>query len=133
MVERAGRLEPGDDFWRFVFDPADGDPPVKLLPNAALEVLVRTARGTADPLWFVVFGEMTVFEDENYLFVRMAKRAGGRTPSDPVEAAPEAKPRPSVDPSRTVDSRSSSRTCRKMAVSLGRQKRPRKSASVASR
>ena len=92
VVDRVGRLEPVGDFWRFVFDPADGDPAVKLLPNATLEVLVRTARGTANPIRFVVFGEMTVFEDENYLFVRMAKRAGDRARSDrtPGDPAPSA-------------------------------------------
>jgi hypothetical protein len=65
VVNRAGWLVEHEPWWRFVFDPPDGEPPTRLLPNAGLEVMTRTAAG------------MTVFEDENYLLVRAVRRSAG--------------------------------------------------------
>ncbi len=75
VVDRSGRLAKQGLWWTFVFDPADGEPPTKLLPGAGLEVMVRTATGARSPVNFIVSGEMTVFGGENYLLVRLAKRS----------------------------------------------------------
>lgn len=88
VVDRAGRLRLSGSWWTFVFEPAEGDAPIKILPNAALEVLVRTAGGAASPPAFVVTGEVTVFEGENYLLVRLARRSTvGASTAAPPEAA----------------------------------------------
>ena len=77
VVNRAGWLTERGPWSRFVFDPSDGEPPIRLLPNAGLEVMTRTAAGSGAPVKFVVSGEMTVFEDENYLLVRVVRRSAG--------------------------------------------------------
>ena len=73
-VDRAGSLRSDGRWWVFVEAGPEAQPPIKLLPNANLEVMVRTTAGTDLPLNFVVSGELTVFEDENYLLVRLARR-----------------------------------------------------------
>ena len=75
LVSRSGRLVHEGRWWTFVFDPAEGEPPTTLLPNASLEVMVRTASGSASPVKFVVSGEITVFEGADYLLVRMVRRS----------------------------------------------------------
>ncbi len=75
IVERSGWLQRDGKWWVFVFDPADGDPPMKLLPNATLEIMVRTARGSAAPVKFIASGELAVFRGENFLLLRVAARA----------------------------------------------------------
>ena len=89
-VDRTGWLRLLGREWLFVFDPGEGDAPMRLLPNAALEVMVATARGADWPIRFVIIsGETTVFHGENYLLVRLAKRAAAhplpnkRTRTDP--------------------------------------------------
>ena len=81
MVSRSGWLRRDAHWWTFVFDPADGEPPTKLLPNAKLEVMVRTAGGSAGPVKFIMSGDVTVFMNENYLLVRDARRLLGAHPS----------------------------------------------------
>ncbi len=73
-VDRTGSLRRDGRWWVFVEAGPEAQPPIKLLPNANLEVLVRTTAGTDLPVGFVVSGEMAVFEDENYLLVRLARR-----------------------------------------------------------
>ncbi len=75
LVSRSGRLVHEGRWWTFAFDPAEGGPPIRLLPNASLEVMVRTASGSASPVKFVVSGEITVFEGADYLLVRMVRRS----------------------------------------------------------
>jgi len=91
IVSRRGWLAQ-EDWWRFVFDPADGQPPLKLLPNAPLEQMVRTLRGAAGPVAFVVSGEVTVFQGENYFLVTLAARSAppGDQPEAPVAPPPDA-------------------------------------------
>ena len=77
VVSRPGWLVEDGLWWRFVFDPPDGEPPTRLLPNAGLEVMIRTATGSQLPVKYVVSGEMTVFGDENYLLIRVVRRSTG--------------------------------------------------------
>ena len=81
MVSRSGWLRRDAHWWTFVFDPADGEPPTKLLPNADLEVMVRTVGGSAGPVKFIISGDVTVFRHENYLLVRDARRLLGAQPN----------------------------------------------------
>ncbi len=74
IVERSGWLQRDAQWWVFTFDPADGDPPMKLLPNAALEIMVRTASGSTAPVKFIASGELAVFQGANYLLLRVAAR-----------------------------------------------------------
>ncbi len=74
LVDRSGFLNREGDWWLFAFDPADGDPPMRLIPNANLEVLVRTATHATSPVRFVISGSTTVYEDRNYLLVRSVTR-----------------------------------------------------------
>ncbi len=75
VVDRVGLLARDGVWWTLVSDQAEGERPTKLLPNASLEVMVRTAGGTASPLKFVVSGEMSVFGGENYMLVRVVRRS----------------------------------------------------------
>lgn len=86
IVERTGWLA-RDGQWRvFVFDPANGDPPMKLLPNVTLEIMVRTASGSTAPVKFIASGELAVFQGENYLLLRVAARV---TNADRQAARPD--------------------------------------------
>lgn len=92
-IERSGRLEREGDWWRFDEDSARGLA-VRLLPNAQLEVMVRTLRGQAENNRFKVSGEITLFEGQSYLIVRSSVRA---SPSAPERQA--ASPRTGKDAS----------------------------------
>ncbi len=86
IVERSGWLQ-RDGQWRvFAFDPANGDVPMKLLPNATLEIMVRTASGSTAPVKFIASGELAVFQGENYLLLRVAARV---TNADRQAARPD--------------------------------------------
>ncbi|RME41958.1 MAG: hypothetical protein D6788_00105 [Planctomycetota bacterium] len=73
LVDRAGRLHHDGLWWWLTF--TDGRPPerMKLLPNGALDVMVSSATSGAGDR-FIISGEVTVFEGENYLFVRGVRR-----------------------------------------------------------
>lgn len=86
LVDRTGRLEQKDHWWYFVFEPALGDRPIKLLPNAKQEQMVRTVIHSKTDVIFSVSGEMTVFQGENYLLARMAMRPPETLNSAPVES-----------------------------------------------
>jgi len=77
VVSRTGRLAHEGQWWIFTSDSDDSLPPTKLLPNANLEVIVRTLRGASAPIRFTVSGEVTVFEGENFLLPTSALRASG--------------------------------------------------------
>lgn len=91
VVDRAGRLGKTGDWWTFIPDPPTGEPPIKLLPNLNLELMVRTAGEGEASIPFSVSGEVTVFRDENYLLVRLAKRS--------IVVEPEPEPAPVETPS----------------------------------
>lgn len=74
LVDQTGWLEEEGAWWVFHPESNDEIPPVKLLANAALEGMVRTARGPSEPIYFQLSGEFTVFQDENYLLPRFAAR-----------------------------------------------------------
>lgn len=85
VVDQVGHLVRDGRWWTLVSDSPDSLPPVKLLPNAQLEVLGRTVRASQLPLRFIIAGEMTVFDDENYLLIRFARRArGDQSTKDPA-------------------------------------------------
>ena len=73
MVDRAGAITADDPWW--MFTPADGGKPIRLLPNLTLETMVRMAEASETPLLFAVSGELMVFDGANYLLVRSAPRA----------------------------------------------------------
>jgi len=94
IVSRSGHVAWNGKWWTFVFDSTEGEPAAKLLPNAGLEVMVRTAAGASAPIRFVISGELTVFEGENYLLVRLVRRSVEKTEqpidtSDPGDSPPE--------------------------------------------
>lgn len=77
LVDRAGRVVREGEWWNFVFESdSEGypEPPMKLLPNQALERMVRESRGGLDPVVFVVTGEVTDFRGDNYLLPRKVLR-----------------------------------------------------------
>ncbi len=74
LVDRSGRLSADDDGFHFLFD-EKSTPSMRVLPNAVLEMMVRTAGGTTGGMSFLIAAEVTVFEEENYLLVRLARRA----------------------------------------------------------
>ncbi len=75
VVKRSGFLAWKDPWWNFAFDPDEGQSTTRLLPNTNLEIMVRTSASSTAPVKFIVSGEMTVFEDENYLLVQLVTRA----------------------------------------------------------
>lgn len=101
VVDRSGRLAWKEPWWTFVSDSA-GDPVIKLLPNANLEVMVRTAGGSDSTVRFVVSGETTVFQDENYLLVRLVRRSAGAG-TLPAQAAASKEKETPIDVDRTPD------------------------------
>ncbi|MFQ5591085.1 MAG: hypothetical protein ACE5HE_07985 [Phycisphaerae bacterium] len=78
FVSRFGRPVFQGDRWVFELEGETNEAPIPLLLNATLEGMVRSTAGGATQPLFVVSGEFTVFEGENYLLPRLALRA--RTP-----------------------------------------------------
>ncbi len=77
LADRAGRVVREGQWWVFAFESDNSsypEPPMKLLPNQALERMVRESRGGMDPVVFVVTGEVTDFKAENYLLARKVLR-----------------------------------------------------------
>ncbi len=73
IVDMAGTLVEKGTKW--ILQPAcEGCLPLEILPNVQLELMVRTLRGAPGPISFIVSGEVTVFENENYLFAKYATR-----------------------------------------------------------
>lgn len=86
IVSRPGWLQREEPWWTFQFDPPDTSPPLKLLPNANLETMVRTARGSNTPVKFVLSGEVTTFRGENFVIARGVSRFVESTPPAPPPA-----------------------------------------------
>ncbi len=77
LADRMGRITQEGHWWVFHFEsdnPAFPEPPMKLLPNQALERMVRESRGGMEPVVFIVTGEVTDFKGENYLLPRKVLR-----------------------------------------------------------
>jgi hypothetical protein len=54
--------------------PGKTELPLKILPNQNLELMARMAERESTGLVFVLSGEVTAFEGENYLLPRMVRR-----------------------------------------------------------
>jgi len=77
LVRRPGRLVHEGLWWTFVFEsdhPERPEPPIKLLPSQGVERMTKTAERESNGLVFLLSGEVTLFEDENYLLPRMVIR-----------------------------------------------------------
>jgi len=92
LVEKTGRLKHDHQGYLFAFAENGMPAQIRLLPNATLEVMVRTAAHTAEPVTFVVSGELTVFHDENYLLPRLAMRASNATDDQGAPTAASSEP-----------------------------------------
>jgi hypothetical protein len=61
----------------FVFEsdhPDYPEPPMQLLPNKNVELMVASSNRGTTGLVFVVSGEVTVFDSKNHLLPRLARR-----------------------------------------------------------
>ncbi|MEK6674428.1 MAG: hypothetical protein AABZ47_02095 [Planctomycetota bacterium] len=79
LANRPGRLVAAGAWWTFVFEsdhPDRPEPPMKVLPNQTLEVMRRMMERDPSGLVFIVSGEATAFQGENYFLTRSTmKRA----------------------------------------------------------
>ncbi|MBI4718125.1 MAG: hypothetical protein HY763_10000 [Planctomycetes bacterium] len=92
QINRSGRIAFHDGWWTLATG-VDGEAPLRLLPNATLESMMRSNLGADSAIEFAVSGEYTVFENENYLVVRWAARnAPPAKPSAPPPATGESVP-----------------------------------------
>ncbi len=93
VTDRSGRLERHGSWWFFRFEADEGTAPIKVLPNATLEVMTRILAGSPNAQTFAVSGELTVYGDENYLLARTVRRPSEAPPSDrPVDPEPAGQP-----------------------------------------
>jgi hypothetical protein len=90
VVSQGGYLGRDGQWWTFRFDSGDDASLLRVLPNATLEVMVRTAAGTSSPVRFVISGETTVFDEDNYLLVRVVRRAREAAAPAPPLATPDS-------------------------------------------
>jgi hypothetical protein len=77
LVDRPGRLMDEGRWWIFVFesdDPEYPEPPMRLLQNQNVQLMVEASEQGDHGLVFVVSGEVTVFNGENYLLPRVVMR-----------------------------------------------------------
>ncbi len=84
LVDRTGQLVRGEPWWQFMVDDDESPVPLRMLPNAQLEVMVRTVSGSPSPVRFRIVAELTVFEGENYMLVRVASRVSAPPPPTPA-------------------------------------------------
>jgi hypothetical protein len=69
VVNRPGRILRTGDWWTFVFEsdhPDHPEPPMKLLASRGIELMAEAAGENQRGLVFLVSGEVTVFNGENY-------------------------------------------------------------------
>jgi len=74
VVDIGGYLRRDGSWWTFAPDAPEELDPIRLLPNATLEVMVRTATNASGPVRFNVSGQTTVYEDRNYLLLHSLAR-----------------------------------------------------------
>ena len=73
LIDRYGRVTPSDKWWSLAFEDRGGRPadaPVRLLPNRLLETALSLSGGGARGVVFIVSGETTEYNGENYLLLR---------------------------------------------------------------
>jgi hypothetical protein len=88
IVELAGSISREGDWWVFQQDCGGACAPLKVLPNTQLEMMVRTMEGAGTPILFIASGEITVFENENYLLVKYAARGAPTVEPPPTRSPP---------------------------------------------
>lgn len=81
LVGRTGQVSQEGQWWVFAFDDDASLPPMKLLPNANLELMMGALSAASAPTRFSVSGELTIFEGENYLLPRAALLAAANLPA----------------------------------------------------
>jgi len=86
LVDVGGHLERDGSWWVFAPDSDRDMQKVRLLPNATLEVLVRTATNAPSPIRFIVSGRTTVFHQRNYLLLQSVARDRDASPAPPPKA-----------------------------------------------
>jgi hypothetical protein len=119
LVSRMGQLAYDEPWWTFEPIDSEGWPALKLLPDATLEIMVRSSVDDRGPRGFVVSGEMSVFGNENYLLPRLAMRAHEPAPP-PAEA-----PSPADAPADDSDTELSSEESVEDVLAMMRRQRPR--------
>jgi hypothetical protein len=75
VINRVGRIayDPDKRMWLFAFE-ADGqsltEPPIALLPSQLLEIMENTLQETSRPAKFRLSGQVTRYQNKNYLLLR---------------------------------------------------------------
>jgi hypothetical protein len=72
LVDRVGRVLPGEKWWTFVFENKGeqaADKPIRLLPNRLLESAISLSKGGTQGTVFLISGELTTYENVNYLLL----------------------------------------------------------------
>jgi hypothetical protein len=82
LADRAGRILASDGGWSFAFENRGDRPdekPVHVLPNRLLESAIALAAGGSKSVVFLVAGEVTVYNNQNYMLLRkvMVRRDSG--------------------------------------------------------
>ncbi len=73
VVSRVGRIVEDGGAWQFIFESASerpADPPVTMLRNLALQSMIEMSDAGRLGVVFVVSGDITEYESENFMLVR---------------------------------------------------------------
>ena len=73
LIDRVGRVVPGEKWWTLVFENRGqqaSDKPIRLLPSQLLESAISLSKGGTQSAIFLVSGEITTYENNNYLLLR---------------------------------------------------------------
>lgn len=103
IINRSGTLVPSEDRWLFM--PESDDPQVAergivILECQTLQQLASIVRSEPTGVSFIVSGEATVYDDQNYLFLRAALRGPGGAATAATTRSPSPAPAPSVPQSQ---------------------------------
>ncbi len=77
LINREGRIERDGPWWIFRPEHPDADTmpkPMRILPNQQLERMVMETKASNSRPIYVVSGEVTLFESQNYILVRKSLR-----------------------------------------------------------
>ena len=75
LVRRCGRVVRDGSWWTFVFEsdhPNHQEPPMTLLPNQSVELMLRVLEREQRGVLFLVSGEVMAFMGQNFLLPRIA-------------------------------------------------------------